>query len=249
MAEHKTRTKKLFSQKEVNTLLVVSLVNALVFFSFFMVTFWRTVQVDSTIIIQYALTVLFSVGIFMFGSTYILKRFAKQKSYLLHYVSYKVGLVVSIVLSFLSYGFVSPAFFGGVDLKIIPRLRNGKIHPGENKREIKNILLQYYVFIFFIIAILDIIALGTNSQTLFYFVIISSYMTFFSLIPVTKSLGLLLYFSDKQGFSRKVYFPFVLFSLLLAIAISFKIYIGVLLAILISIIVWFIIKKKVYSVF
>ncbi|MFW6282438.1 MAG: hypothetical protein ACOC1P_00090, partial [Minisyncoccales bacterium] len=132
--------------------------------------------------------------------------------------------------------------------KIIPRLRNGKMHPGENKREIKNILLQYYLFVFFIIAILDIIALGTNSQALFYFVLIASYMTFFSLLPVTKSLGILLFYSDKHGFSFKVYFPFLLFSLLLAIAISFKIYIGVLLALVISIIVWMLIKKKISKI-
>ena len=233
-----------FNQKELKDLVVSILTFSVIFFLFFIVSFWRNEEISTQIVLQKSIFLIVSVSIILFGLNLLIKQLSLSKGYTAEYSSWKTGLLSGGILSFLSYGFLPLVFFGTTEFSIISRLRFGKIHQGENKREIKNILLMTYLFSFTILIFLYMTSVVMNSTTLFYFSLMLSHILFCSLLPFKKSLGVLLFFSQQRKTDGlKVYFPFLIFSLLVSLAIGLNSFILVLLAIIITPLIWLMIKK------
>jgi hypothetical protein len=221
-----------FSSNELKNIFISILVNSIIFFMFFIVTFFKHYQVTFQNILFLSFFILCSVSAFMFSVSVIIKYFSLAKGYFASYTPWNTGLLSGLVISFLSYGFVPLAFFGSMRFDIISRLRYGRIHVGENKRELQSILLFTYSMLFTSILFLNIISLTQNAPFLFYFLIIVSIMTFLSLLPFKNSLGVLFFFSQYQSSSSfRLFFPFLVFSIFLLIAVISQMFIATLLAI------------------
>jgi hypothetical protein len=235
-----------FTKEELKDLLVSILTISVIFFLFFIVTFWKKEEISSILIMQKALLLLISVSLILFGLIMLIKHLSLLKGYTAEYSSWKTGLLSGGVLSFLSFGYIPVSFFGTMNFTIIDRLRYGKVHVGENKREIKSILLMTYLFSFTILIFMYMTSVVIDSSNLFYFSLMFSYILFCSLLPFKKSLGVLFFFSQQRKTDGlKVYFPFIIFSFLITLAIGFNSFILVLLSIVITPIIWVVIKKVI----
>lgn len=212
-------------QKEIMDWIISSFITGLVIFFFV----WRVTDynINSGIIafISIILSAFFMIGMFFIFA----KAIAIKNRYTAHYKSYKIGLLVGFVISFISYGFLPIIFPGNIEVKIIERLRHGRVFPGENKREINYILKSTLIWMLILTALIKIIYSSTNLILFKYGYLIGAVIMMFAILPLPDNLGIILFYTNR--FSYYLIAPFYfLIGLFIIIGIKNYFLIGLLVA-------------------
>jgi len=241
-----SRFKRNFSitLQEKKDFFLTNLVLTLIFFFLFKNLLWLHEEVSVFFIISKLVLLFIITGVVLALAIFVAKRYAIIHGYTAHYYSWKNGLLIGFVLSFLSYGFLPVLFPGVITLKRIERHRHGKLYPGENLHEIFWMIL-FVESTFFLIAIISsFLFFITNIVLFYYFMIIASIIAFFSLLPFNNNLGSHFFFSK-----RFIYFFFLFFSFFLSLFLLLRLYYAVLFAIIIMLIVYFLSKNILKKIF
>ena len=232
-----------FSLEEKKDLLLTSAISSLIIFFLFVKLLWLHEEVKLTFIIFKIISLFFTVATILFLGLYVGKRVSLAKGYTAKYSSWKNGLLIGFVLSFISYGFIPLLFPGIIILNRIERQRHGKLYPGENLHEI-SFVIMFIEFTFVIISMIaSLLFFSTHAELFYYFMTIAPLIAFFSLLPFNNNLGSHFFFSKP-----KLYFFFLFYTFFLTIFMFLRLYYAVILSSIGMILIYLLVRKILIGV-
>jgi len=220
-----------------------SVITIIIFFHFIKLL-WLREEVTLFFIISKLVTLFIVTSLVLAGGIFVAKYFAISKGYTATYYSWKNGLLIGFVLSFITYGFLPIIFPGNLIMNRIERHRHGKLYPGENLHEIKWMIIFTELALFFIAIFSSLFYFTTHISLFYYFMTIASLIAFFSLLPFNNNLGLHFFHAN-----RMLYFFFLFFSFFLALFLMLRMYYALILSLASVMIVYFLTKKLLRKVF
>ena len=97
------------------------------------------------------------------------------------------GLLISVFLAFLSFGYIAFVLPGAVMIEQIPKLRLGKFRPGLNLKDIARVALAGTIAHVIIILVIGSIFFATGkSDMLFSILIVNLLLAIFTILPIPK---------------------------------------------------------------
>jgi len=200
-----------FSNKELEQLLYVMIISAFVF------TFnkWGVEYFDlERGLANFFIAIVF-LGIFFFGQIYVKKIVGVKLGYDTKYEWSMPGIMVMIVISFLTYGYVPFLLLGHTKIIQNDRRRIGGWRFAINHLDHYKIYLIGYLFNYLLILlILGPLYLYLESHFVMELIKINLALIFFSILPLPKNDGLILFFAH-----RALYFVVVSFVIIMSLLI------------------------------
>ena len=200
-----------FSNKELNQLIYVVIAAAFVF------TFnkWGVTYFDFERGIANLFIAILFLGVFFVGQIYVKKIVAVKLGYDTEYEWSMPGVVAMVIVAFLSYGYIPFLLLGHTKIIQNDRRRIGGWRFALNHKDHYKIYLSGYLFNYLlIILILGPIFFYTQSHFMMELIKINLALIFFSILPLPKNDGLILFFSH-----RSLYFVLVAFIIVMSLLI------------------------------
>ncbi|MGV8150468.1 MAG: hypothetical protein ACP5NV_01945 [Candidatus Woesearchaeota archaeon] len=130
-----------------------------------------------------ALIVLIS----MYAHVSLQKLVAIKLGYKAKYSYWLNGLLISIFLAFLSFGYIAFVLPGAVMIEHIPRLRLGKFRYGTNLKDIARVALAGSISHVIIVLVLGSIFFATgHSEMLFSIIVVNLLLALYTILPIPK---------------------------------------------------------------
>jgi Zn-dependent protease len=170
--------------------------------------------------------------IFVFAISYFARAvqrwWARKKGYIAHYYNTWQGILITITISFFSFGVVPLLSPGNMQLEPNERLKFGKTHRSLEYKDNAQVALLAPLLYILIVIFLKMFFVSKDTSPLLYHLIVSCLLlAFFSMLPIPSFDGINIF-----AYSRALYvfmFVFViLYALLVMFASSFFILIPVL---------------------
>jgi hypothetical protein len=229
-----------FSTTEKKELLVTTIIFSFILFFFA----WNTTNytIISGILDFIQFFIISSLSMYIFVSS--VKWFAVQRHYTAEYKAWISAALIGFFISFISYGYLPILFPGLIEVKRIERLRHGKVFSGENKYDIFTILAIAPISAIILSIFSQLIYQLTTISFFYYLMVFNATLVFFSLLPLTKNIGSHLFYTNKTQ-----YFFLLLFSFGFFILTIFNVYGSAVIAAMLAIILWYILKSKMSKVY
>lgn len=159
-----------------------------------------------------------SILIVIFCSISMQKIFALKQGYRMHYSWWFPGILIGILISFLTFGTVPIIYPGATKFEHMKRLRLGRFRHGINNFDMAMASIAGVVTNALIGLICGMIYYGTHNPYVLYFMHINFIYAFFTLIPIPKFKGLKLVEGATPGlhiyfYTRRLH-TFILLSLI-----------------------------------
>lgn len=224
-----------FSSKEWKQMLWVTFAVA------FVLTFnkWGTVRFDFERGLANLFLAFIFVGIFWIGQLYLKKVIATKLGYNANYEWSLPGLIITVLIAFLSFGYVPVLLLGTTKIAQNDRRRLGKHRFALNQKDIFRIHgYSYLINYLIILIILAPIYLATQSLFVDMLIKINLALIFFPLLPVPKNDGLYMFFA-----SRSLYFLVLAFVVIMSLLILWAQIFSFIIALVLALIFWQIIMR------
>jgi hypothetical protein len=218
-----------FSLVELTHLFWVVLATAFVF------TFnkWGTVRFDFERGLANLFIAFVFIAIFYVGQTWVKKAIAATRGYDTYYEWSPSGILISIMIAFLTLGFPL-LLLGHTTIKQNDRRRLGGFNFALNQHDLIKITALSYLFNYFIIIlILGPIYIVTQSVFVDMLIKINLALIFYPLLPVPKNDGLYLFFA-----SRNIYFLLLAFVIIISLLILWAKVYSFVIALILALVFW-----------
>ena len=207
----------------------------------FVLTFnkWGTVRFDFERGLANLFLAFIFVGIFWIGQLYLKKVIATKLGYNANYEWSLPGLIITVLIAFLSFGYVPVLLLGTTKIAQNDRRRLGKHRFALNQKDIFRIHgYSYLINYLIILIILAPIYLATQSLFVDMLIKINLALIFFPLLPVPKNDGLYMFFA-----SRSLYFLVLAFVVIMSLLILWAQIFSFIIALVLALIFWQIIMR------
>ncbi len=203
--------------------------------------------------------VAFSMGVHVLGQ----KLMGLKQGYVVKYGFYKLGLLVGVLVTFLTNGIIPLFFTGKVDADIIERIRVGKYEPRFKQWEAGLFSFAGPFANLILILIAKPIYIATQSSVVMTFIHVNLFIMIYSMLPVPFFHGVRVIESGRTAYDWEggtpgfnlfigkrwiwvLFFGFtVAYSLLAMLAGLLSFFLSLLIAILITIVFWVTIESEV----
>lgn len=238
--------KRYFSidHNEKKNIMITTGVFTIITFFFFAKIVLGTQKITSQAILKNLIATAFFSLLSILILISVSKVVAIQRGCKANYKMWLNGLLISLVISFLSAGFVPVLFPGIIEIKTIRRLRHGGVFYGENRGDILASLITPLGVLLIISLFMQILYESTQVQFFYYGMIIPALIVFFSMLPFNNNFGLFIFRLRKD-----IYFLLFIFSFFFAILMIINISYGIFIAIGLFLITWLLIRKYISKTF
>ncbi len=201
-----------FTAQELRQMFTTSFVFAFILTALFKGFLRQRIILEETLLFFAVILVfiLFSMGFHISMQ----KAAAIRLGYKATYTYWTNGILLSLFLNFMSFGFIPFIFPGSVQIAHLPKLRLGKFRYGANLKDLGRVCVAgplAHVFLIIIAGAVYLVVNGTKDGYLYAFIGVNMFLAFYSILPIPKldlptkmdagSDGLGLFF-----FSRIIYF-------------------------------------------
>lgn len=114
------------------------------------------------------------------------------------YEGWTNGLLISFIVSFLSYGLIPLMTPGNLDVSPIERLKHGKMFHYETRKDIYIILIFAPIASVTLALLAQLVFFWTNIQIIYYVAIFNSLLAFFAMMPLARNIGVTIFYMKKQ---------------------------------------------------
>ncbi len=207
-----------------------------IFATAFVLTFnkWGTVRFDFERGLANLFIAFLFVGIFWIGQLYLKKIIATKLGYDTNYEWSLVGIIITIFIAFLSFGYVSVLLLGTTKISQNDRRRLGKHRFALNQKDVFRIHGYSYLFNYLIILlILAPIYVITQSLFIDMLIKINLALIFFPLLPFPKNDGIYMLFASKN-----LYFLVLIFAIIMSILILWGQIFSFIIALILALLFW-----------
>jgi Zn-dependent protease len=200
---------------------------------------WGTIRFDFERGLANLLLAFVFVGIFWIGQIYLKKIIATKLGYDTNYEWSLPGIIITVLIAFLSFGYIPILLLGTTKIAQNDRRRLGKHRFALNQKDIFRIHAYSYLLNYLIILIiLAPIYIATHSLFINFLIKINLALIFFPLIPVPKNDGIYLFFA-----SRSLYFLVLAFVVIMSLLILWAQIFSFIIALVLGLIFWQLIMK------
>ncbi len=114
------------------------------------------------------------------------------------YEGWTNGLLIGFIVSFLSYGLIPLMTPGALDIQPIERLKHGKRFHYESRKDMYVIWMLAPLTSVAIALIAQGLYFATNIEFILYISMFNALIAFFSMLPLTKNIGIFLFYMKKR---------------------------------------------------